>query len=249
MSLRPNSARAQIGARRGHEPRRDDLRESPRLDYQGLVQPGPPLGQVHGYGRGQESNSPTENPLKTRCCARCACATLSSFGDHGQMNISEVLAAINRMQADGVIDRYAIGGAVGATFYIEPVATMDVDIFVTFRPEPGRVLVSPQPVFDYLIARGCALEGEYVVIPGWPVRFLPSTGPLVEEALAQAVTVEESKRAQRQRLAALPVAEKLRMLDALRERALTIRRAMPLPARQGGLRREGPPACPTKPVR
>jgi hypothetical protein len=40
------------------------------------------------------------------------------------------LEAINRMQADGVIGKYAIGGAVGATFYLEPVATADVDIFV-----------------------------------------------------------------------------------------------------------------------
>jgi hypothetical protein len=39
------------------------------------------------------------------------------------MNIKEVIATINQMQADGVIDRYAIGGAVGATFYLEPVAT------------------------------------------------------------------------------------------------------------------------------
>ena len=28
------------------------------------------------------------------------------------------LAVINQMQADGVIGRYAIGGAVGATFYL-----------------------------------------------------------------------------------------------------------------------------------
>jgi hypothetical protein len=33
------------------------------------------------------------------------------------VNIREVIAAINQMQADGVIERYAIGGAVGATFY------------------------------------------------------------------------------------------------------------------------------------
>lgn len=105
------------------------------------------------------------------------------------MNIVEVIATINQMQADGVIERYAIGGAVGATFHIEPVSTLDVDIFVAFRREPGSVLVSPQPIFDYLAARGCRMEGEYVVIAGWPVQFLPPTGPLVEEALAEAVTI------------------------------------------------------------
>lgn len=45
------------------------------------------------------------------------------------MNIREVITTINQMQADGVIERYAIGGAVGATFYLEPIATLDVDIF------------------------------------------------------------------------------------------------------------------------
>jgi hypothetical protein len=105
------------------------------------------------------------------------------------MNIVEVIALINQMQADGVIERYAIGGAVGATFYLEPISTLDVDIFVAFRREPGSVLVSPQPIFDYLAARDCRMEGEYVVVAGWPVQFLPPTGPLVEEALAEAVTI------------------------------------------------------------
>jgi len=86
------------------------------------------------------------------------------------------------MQADGVIERYAIGDAVGATFHLEPVATLNVDIFVAFCHEPGSLLASPQPIFTYLAARGCHMEGEYVMIAGWPVQFLPPTGPLVEEA-------------------------------------------------------------------
>lgn len=102
------------------------------------------------------------------------------------MNIKTVLSVINQMQADGVIERYAIGGAVGATFYLEPVATLDIDIFVAFQPEPGRLIVSPRPLFEYLKARGATVEGEYLVIAGWPVQFLPPTGPLIEEALSEA---------------------------------------------------------------
>jgi len=49
------------------------------------------------------------------------------------MNIVEVITTINRMKEDGVIDDYAIGGAVGATFHLEPVSTLDVDIFVAFQ--------------------------------------------------------------------------------------------------------------------
>jgi hypothetical protein len=103
------------------------------------------------------------------------------------VNIKHTIAAINQMQADGIIDRYAIGGAVGATFYLEPVATLDVDIFIAFRPEAGSLLANPQPIFDYLKARGGKMEGEYIVVAGWPVQFLPAAGPLVEEALTEAV--------------------------------------------------------------
>lgn len=103
------------------------------------------------------------------------------------MNIQEVIKTINRMQADGVIDSYAIGGAVGATFHLEPVSTLDVDVFISFHPEPGSVVISPRPIYDYLTARGCSAEGEYIIIAGWPVQFLPPTGPLADEALSKAV--------------------------------------------------------------
>jgi hypothetical protein len=50
----------------------------------------------------------------------------------------------------------------------------------------------------------------------------------------------KSKRALRRELAARPLAEKLRMLDALRERALALRPAKPAPS-AGVLREEPPP--------
>jgi hypothetical protein len=106
------------------------------------------------------------------------------------MSIRDVIIAINQMEADRVIDRYAIGGAVAATFYLEPVATLDVDVFVAFRSEPDQLLAAPKPIFDYLVARGWSMKGEYVMIAGWPVQFLPPTGPLVEEALVEAVEAD-----------------------------------------------------------
>ncbi len=106
------------------------------------------------------------------------------------MNIKDALSAISQMQSDGVIERYAIGGAVGATFYLEPVATLDLDIFISFRPEAGSLLASPKPIFDYLKARGGRMEGQYIVVAGWPVQFLPAANPLVTEALAQALEKE-----------------------------------------------------------
>ena len=103
------------------------------------------------------------------------------------MGIKEVIETINRMKADGVIERYAIGGAVGATFYLEPVATLDVDVFVELHIPPGSQLVSPEPIFKYLRDRGCKMEGEHIVIADWPVQFLPAGSALVQEALATAV--------------------------------------------------------------
>ena len=103
------------------------------------------------------------------------------------MGIKEVIEMINGMEAAGVIERYAIGGAVGATFYLEPVATLDVDVFVEFHTEPGSQMISPEPIFRYLRDRGCAMEGEHVVITGWPIQFLPAASALAQEALAKAV--------------------------------------------------------------
>ena len=45
------------------------------------------------------------------------------------MRLGKVIEALNSLKSDGVIEVYAIGGSVAATFYIEPVATVDVDVF------------------------------------------------------------------------------------------------------------------------
>lgn len=99
------------------------------------------------------------------------------------MNIVDVISVMNQMQSEGVIEKYAIGGAVGATFFLEPLSTIDVDVFVSFQANADSILINPQPVFDYLVSHGGTLEGEYVMISGWPVQILPPTGPLVEEAI------------------------------------------------------------------
>lgn len=58
----------------------------------------------------------------------------------------------------------------------------------------------------------------------------------------------ESKRALRRQLAGRPVAEKLRMLDALRQRALTLRAASALGPVDTDSLREGPPPYRAKPA-
>jgi hypothetical protein len=75
------------------------------------------------------------------------------------MNLKTVLLEINAMEADGIVDRYAIGDAVGAKVYLEPVATFDKDIFTSFQAEPRSLLISSQPGFKYLTERGARIEG------------------------------------------------------------------------------------------
>jgi hypothetical protein len=101
--------------------------------------------------------------------------------------VKATLEAINQMQADGVIGKYAIGGAVGATLYLEPAATLDVDIFVVLPSVPGSSLLSLTPLYDYLKARGCAVKDEHIVIGGWPVQFLAPRNQLELEAVAESV--------------------------------------------------------------
>ena len=101
--------------------------------------------------------------------------------------IKEAITMINQMQADGVIGRYAIGGAIGATFYLEPVSTVDLDIFVALSPPPGQFIISLQPIYEYLKNQGAVPEGEYILVSGWPVQFLVPNSPLVDEALTDAL--------------------------------------------------------------
>lgn len=102
--------------------------------------------------------------------------------------MEKTLAVINQIQQEGLIGRYAIGGAIAATRYIEPIQTYDLDIFVILPPSPSR-LTSILPVYTYLTQRGYTSQGECIVVEGWPVQFLPVYNQLTEEALEQAVDV------------------------------------------------------------
>ena len=42
--------------------------------------------------------------------------------------MKQALKVLSELVAEGVIGGYAIGGAMGATFYLEPVVTMDLDV-------------------------------------------------------------------------------------------------------------------------
>jgi hypothetical protein len=98
------------------------------------------------------------------------------------------LKVINQMQADGIIGKYAIGGAIAAAFYlVEATNTFDIDIFIPFENIPGSSLVSLTPIFNYLIPRGYKPDGAHIIIESWQVQFLPADDALYKEALLQSV--------------------------------------------------------------
>ena len=103
--------------------------------------------------------------------------------------MEKTLAVLNQLEREGIIGRYAIGGAVAATRYIEPVQTYDLDIFVVFPVSPSG-LASLTPIYARLAELGYLPKGEAVMVEGWPVQFLPVYDPLTEEALAKAVEVK-----------------------------------------------------------
>jgi hypothetical protein len=103
--------------------------------------------------------------------------------------MEKTLAVLNQLEQQGIIGRYAVGGAVAATRYIEPVQTYDLDIFVVL-PVSSSGLISLTPIYTSLSHRGYEPQGECILIEDWPVQFLPVYNPLTEEALAQAVDVK-----------------------------------------------------------
>jgi hypothetical protein len=102
-------------------------------------------------------------------------------------NASKALAVIEQLMNEGLMQKYAIGGAVGALFYLEPSQTEDIDIFIHLEPAPGSSMVSLRPIIDRLEALGHKEWREAnIVIEDWPVQFVPVFKALEIEALAQA---------------------------------------------------------------
>jgi hypothetical protein len=100
--------------------------------------------------------------------------------------MKETFAVLNQMVADGAIDNYALAGAVGAMFYVEPFSTHDIDVLIVI-PETEGKLIAELPGWKYLSSRGYSeIRGEGIVVEGWPVQFLPVSNALEHEAYLNA---------------------------------------------------------------
>jgi hypothetical protein len=47
---------------------------------------------------------------------------------------TKAIQVLNQLLEERVISKYALGGAFGALFYLEPTNTEDIDVFIHLRP-------------------------------------------------------------------------------------------------------------------
>jgi len=99
------------------------------------------------------------------------------------------LRVLNQMRDTGVVEEYAIAGAMAMVFWSEPIPTFDLDVLV-FLPESTSPIVSLDPIYRWTAARGFPEQAEPVLIEHVPVRFLPAHNLLADEAIERAATLD-----------------------------------------------------------
>ncbi|HOK57319.1 MAG TPA: hypothetical protein PKV21_05145 [bacterium] len=102
--------------------------------------------------------------------------------------MEKTIKVINELKKKGLINDYAIGGGIGALFYIEPFLTYDLDIFVVLKEEPDKVIIDLSNIYNYLQSKGYKWKGEHILIEGVPVQFIVAD-ELEEEGIKNAKKV------------------------------------------------------------
>ncbi len=94
----------------------------------------------------------------------------------------EALRTLNQLKREGVIRDYAIGGGYAANYYLEPILTYDLDIFVLMATDKEF-----SALHQYFRGRKYKIENVHIIIGEMPVQFLPSfISPLIDEAIRRA---------------------------------------------------------------
>ena len=89
--------------------------------------------------------------------------------------------------AAGLIEDWALGGALAAIYYVGPFTTYDADIF--FIPKGKEPTAGVPAIYAHLQSQGWQVEGEHLLIRGFPVQFLVASG-LTEEAVREAERID-----------------------------------------------------------
>jgi len=60
--------------------------------------------------------------------------------------LSDAFRVINEIQEHGLIERYAVGGAMAMLFWAEPVVTFDLDVFILL-PVSSAPIITLEPLY------------------------------------------------------------------------------------------------------
>ena len=104
-----------------------------------------------------------------------------------EIPLTDVLRAANELVSAGLIEDYALGGALAAIYYTEPFTTYDADILFVAS---GKTLGAGIPaIYSHLQSKGWRVEREHLLVKDFPVQFLAASG-LTEEAVRNANRIE-----------------------------------------------------------
>src|SRR5438067_11352393 len=101
--------------------------------------------------------------------------------------LADVLRAANELVAAGLIENYALGGALAAIYYVEPFTTYDADII--FIASDKTLNAGIPAIYSHLQSKGWRVAREHLLVRDFPVQFLAASG-LTEEAVRQAKPIK-----------------------------------------------------------
>jgi hypothetical protein len=101
--------------------------------------------------------------------------------------LADVLRAANELVSAGLIEDYALGGALAAIYYTEPFTTYDADI--VFIASDKTLSAGIPAIYSHLQSKGWRVEREHLLVKDFPVQFLAASG-LTEEAVRRARRIE-----------------------------------------------------------
>jgi len=99
------------------------------------------------------------------------------------------LRALEEIKRLGIVEDYAIAGAMALVFWTEPIPTYDLDVLLLLAEEE-KPIVSLGSIYQWAAARGYPVDGEHILVEGLPVQFLPSHDELADEAIEEAATLD-----------------------------------------------------------
>lgn len=101
--------------------------------------------------------------------------------------LADVLRSANELVSAGLIEDYALGGALAAIYYTEPFTTYDADII--FIASDKTLSAGIPAIYSHLQSKGWRVEREHLLVEDFPVQFLAASG-LTEEAVRNAKPIE-----------------------------------------------------------